>query len=77
MSLCMPGVLAVGGARGRDDDRACRRPCCDGASLRGSRGVASDCILAPSVVEWYRFGDGEPVVRGSLDASNSRSKCVH
>jgi hypothetical protein len=45
-SLCTPGVLTEGGPRGpREDDRGCRLDridgACDGASLRGSRGVGA------------------------------------
>ena len=31
----MPGVLPVGGPRGREEDRGCRRPLREGTSLRG------------------------------------------
>ena len=31
----MPGVLPVGGPRGREEERGCRRPLREGASLRG------------------------------------------
>ena len=41
ISLCIPGVLTEGGARGRDDERACRLRA-EGASLRGSSGALSE-----------------------------------